>query len=130
MYLATHPDLGITYHGSKEVLWNGYDHEDKLVAAVDADLGGCKDTEKSTSGMVVWLNGGPVSWKSKRQSTVSQSTTESEMKAAAYCGCEVSWLRDLVTELGVRQGCVRVLEDNSGVVWLAHGQKDTARSGH
>jgi hypothetical protein len=130
MYLASHPDLGITYHGSPEVLTQGYDRTDKLIASVDADLGGCKDTEKSTTGMVVWLNGGAISWKAKRQSTVSSSTTESEMKAACYGSMEVVWLRDLVTELGARQGCVRIMEDNSGVVHLSHGQKDTARSGH
>ena len=43
---------------------------------------------------------------------------------------EVVWLRDLVTEFGARQGCVRILEDNQGVVQLTHGQKDTSRSGH
>ena len=129
-YLAGHKDLGITYHGSAEVLKKGYDHEDRLVASVDADLGGCKDTHKSTSGMVVWLNGGAISWSSKKQSTVSTSTTEAEMKAAARCSVEIVWLRDLVTELGAKQGCVRVLEDNQGVVQLTHGQKDTSRSGH
>ena len=130
MYLAAHPDLGITYHGSAEVLKQGYDHKDRLIAAVDADLGGCKDTHKSTTGIVVWLNGGAISWKSKKQSTVSTSTTESEMKAAAASCMEVVWLRDLVSELGARQDCIRILEDNQGVVYLTHGQKDTSRSGH
>jgi hypothetical protein len=130
MYLAAHSDLGITYHGSEEVLKKGYDHKDRLIAAVDADLGGCKDTQRSTSGVVVWLNGGAISWRAKLQSTVSTSTTEAEMKAAAAGSIEVVWLRDLVTELGAVQGCVRMLEDNQGTVQLVHGQKDTARSGH
>ena len=129
-YLAGHKDLGITYHGSAEVLQKGYDHEDRLVAACDADLGGCKDTHKSTSGTVVWLNGGAISWSAKKQSTVSTSTTEAECKAAARISVEIVWLRDLVTELGAPQGCVRIMEDNQGVVQLAHGQKDTSRSGH
>jgi hypothetical protein len=130
MYLAAHPDLGITYHGSEDVLKKGYDHEDRLIAAVDADLGGCKDTEKSTSGVVVWLNGGAISWRAKKQSTVSTSTVQSEVNAAAAGSMEVVWLRDLVTEFGARQECVRILEDNQGVVQLTHGQKDTSRSGH
>ena len=130
MYLAAHPDLGITYHGSEEVLKSGYDHEDRLIAASDADLGGCKDTEKSTSGVVVWLNGGAISWRAKKQSTTSCSTCESEMKAASSCSMEVVWLRDLVTEFGAKQECIRILEDNQGVVQLTHGQKDTSRSGH
>ena len=52
------------------------------------------------------------------------------MKAAALVGMELVWLRDLVCELGVEQGCVRVMEDNAGCVALAHGQKDTAKSTH
>ena len=52
------------------------------------------------------------------------------MKAASQVGMEVVWLRDLVTELGAVQDCIRVMEDNSGCVHLAHGQKDTSRSGH
>ena len=130
-YLAGTPDLGITYHGSDDVLvTDGYDMRDKLIASVDADLGGCVETEKSTTGIVVFLNGGPISWKSKKQSTASTATLEAEMKAAALVGMELVWLRDLVTEFGITQGCVRVMEDNSGCVALAHGQKDTAKSNH
>ena len=129
-YLAAHPDLGITYHGSEEVLKKGYDHKDRLIAAVDADLGGCKDSQKSTSGSVVWLNGGAISWRAKKQSVVSTSTTQAEVVAAAAGAMEVVWLRDLVTELGAAQGCVRIFEDNQGAVQLVHGAKDTARSGH
>jgi len=129
-YIASNPDLGITYHGSDEVLLEGYDHRDRLIASVDSDLGGCVDTEKSTNGVVVWLNGGAISWKTKRQGTVSTSTTEAETKAATLVAQDVAWLRDLTSELGVPQGCVRVMEDNSGCVALAHGQKDTALSAH
>ena len=130
-YLAGTVDLGITYHGSEGVLMaGGYDRRDKLIASVDSDLGGCVETHKSTSGLVVFLNGGPISWKSKKQSTNSTATLEAEMKAAALVGMELVWLRDLVCELGVEQGCVRVMEDNAGCVALAHGQKDTAKSNH
>ena len=52
------------------------------------------------------------------------------MKAALMVGMELEWLRDLVHELGAPQGCVRVMEDNSGCVALAHGSKDTAKSNH
>ena len=36
----------------------------------------------------------------------------------------------MVAEFGVIQGCIRVMEDNSGCVALAHGQKDTSKSNH
>jgi len=129
-YVAGTCDLGITYHGSKEVLARGYDHQDKLIGAVDSDLGGCKDSQKSTAGVLVMLNGGATSWKSRKMSTVSTATLEAEMKAAGLAAMEITWLRDLVSELGVQQGCVRVMEDNTGCVYLAHGMKDTAKSNH
>jgi hypothetical protein len=99
-YLAAHPDLGITYHGSEEVLKKGYDHKDRLIAAVDADLGGCKDSQKSTSGSVVWLNGGAISWKAKKQSVVACSTTQAEELRLPrarwrWYGC-VTWSRSSV----------------------------------
>ena len=129
-YVAGTCDLGVTYHGSPEVLLHGYDHRDKLIAAVDSDLGGCQDSQKSTAGVLVMLNGGAISWKSRKMSTVSTATLEAEMKAAGLAAMEITWLRDLVSELGVRQGCVRVMEDNTGCVYLAHGMKDTAKSNH
>jgi hypothetical protein len=129
-YLAGTADLGITYHGSDEVLMDGYDHRNKLIAGVDSDLGGCKDTQKSTSGVVVMLNGGAVWWKSRRQTTLSTATLEAECKAAVIAGMQLHWMRDLLGEFGHRQGCIRVLEDNSGLVHVAHGQKDSAKTAH
>ena len=73
-YVAGTCDLGVTYHGSPEVLLRGYDHRDKLIAAVDSDLGGCQDSQKSTAGVLVMLNGGAISWKSRKMSTVSTAT--------------------------------------------------------
>ena len=85
-YIAGTLDKGITYHGSDAILNKGYPHRNKLYGSVDADLGGCKDTEKSTSGIVLILNDGPVIWRSNRQTTTSTSTTESESKAACFIG--------------------------------------------
>ena len=48
-----------------------------FITYTDANHGGCPDSGKSTGGFLVMMNGGPVSWRSKRQTTVSLSTTES-----------------------------------------------------
>ena len=49
------------------------------------------------------LNGGPVSWCSKRQSTVALSSTEEEYIALTLAAKESTWLRLLLTELGLLQ---------------------------
>ena len=128
-YIAGSIDKGITYHGSDKVLNEGYPHRNKLYGSVDADLGGCKDTEKSTSGLILMLNDGPVVWRSTRQSTTSTGTTEAESKAACFIGQQCNWHIDLLTELGHPQPPVRIMEDNRGVVCLAEGTNH-GKSGH
>ena len=56
---------------------------------VDAEYAGCKDTRKSHTGYVLMLNGAYISWKSKRQATVSLSSAESKFIVAGQCGQEV-----------------------------------------
>ena len=130
-YLAGTVDLGITYHGADAVLNSGgYDITNKILGVVDSDLGSCKDTEKSTSGLVLMLNGGIVLWRSARQSALSTATAEAECKAAGFAGQQLIPLRDLLSELGFSQPSVRVLEDNSATVTLSMGAAKSGKSGH
>lgn len=50
----------------------------KLVAFTDADFAGDEDTRRSTSGFVLTLYETPISWFSRRQSSVSLLTAEAE----------------------------------------------------
>ena len=54
----------------------------EFVTYADADLAGNVGTRKSTTGFVVVLAGGIVSWMSKLQSTVALSTAEAETNAS------------------------------------------------
>ena len=74
-----------------------------LVAYVDASHATDVDTRKSTTGWVTCLNGGPISWRTKRQATVATSTAESELYALDDCMKEVRWLQMLLGELGFSQ---------------------------
>jgi len=66
-YLKGTSNLGLLY--SKK-------GSSKCVGYSDSDWGGDLDDRKSTSGYLFQISGGPVSWRSKKQSCVALSTAE------------------------------------------------------
>jgi hypothetical protein len=68
----------------------------------DADHGGNPDNGRSTSGYVVIMAGGAVSWSSRLQGLVTLSTTEAEFVSAVSAGQEILWLRNFFSELGYK----------------------------
>ena len=48
------------------------------------------------------INGDPVSWASKKQKVVAQSTCEAELYAEAAAINETKWLSDLLSEIGLQ----------------------------
>ncbi|GJY13628.1 ribonuclease H-like domain-containing protein [Tanacetum coccineum] len=79
-YLKGSPGLGI--HFSKE---SGM----SLKAYSDADWAKCVVTRKSVTGYYVFINDNLISWKSKKQNTLSKSSAEAEYRALASVTSEV-----------------------------------------
>ena len=112
-YLKGSRDRGITYGGldQEQLLVEGYS---------DSDWAGDKEGRRSTSGFIFMLNGGPVSWCSKRRPTVALSSTEAEYIALTLAANEATWLRLLLTELGLLQpdqqhALIKVSQNNTSV---------------
>ncbi|KAI5325748.1 hypothetical protein L3X38_034822 [Prunus dulcis] len=52
-------------------------------------------------GFVVFLGSNPISWQSKKQRSVSRSSTEAEYRALANASAEVDWIRQILADLHV-----------------------------
>ncbi|KAA3466893.1 Integrase, catalytic core [Gossypium australe] len=56
--------------------------------------------KQSTSGFCIYLEGNLVDWSSKKQSVVSQSTSEAEYCSIANAAADLTWFGYLLNELG------------------------------
>nr|GEW09680.1 hypothetical protein [Tanacetum cinerariifolium] len=63
-----------------------------LLAFSDADWAKCVIQRKSVTGYCVFLNNSLVSWKSKKQNTLLNSSTKAEYRALALVTSEVIWI--------------------------------------
>jgi hypothetical protein len=91
---------------------------------VDADFAADLDTRRPHTGYVIMMNGGPISWKSVKQKSVSLSTAESEWYAASEAGRELLYLRiicDIIMrEFGFPQlRPMHLYEDSRAVIAMA-----------
>jgi len=102
-----------------------------VTAYSDADWAGCPDTRYSTSVFCVFLGDSLVSWSSKWQPTVSQSSAEAEYRVVANTASECIWLRQLLGELhcGISKATVAYC-DNVSAVYMSSNLIHHKRTKH
>ncbi|PRQ17952.1 putative RNA-directed DNA polymerase [Rosa chinensis] len=69
----------------------------ELKAFCDADWARCRDMRRKC----VLLGNAPISWKTKKQSTVTRSSAEAEYLSMATVCCETTWLRSILRDLNI-----------------------------
>ncbi|KAL0336737.1 UNVERIFIED_CONTAM: Retrovirus-related Pol polyprotein from transposon TNT 1-94 [Sesamum radiatum] len=82
-------------------------------------------------GFVFKLNGGVVAWKSSKQATTADSTTESEYIATTEATKEAVWMKNYIQELGVVPSIaepVIIFCDNNGAIAQAKELRSHHRS--
>uniref|UniRef100_A0A803LWA5 Uncharacterized protein n=1 Tax=Chenopodium quinoa TaxID=63459 RepID=A0A803LWA5_CHEQI len=84
---------GLWYYANSDLEMKGYS---------DADWGGCQFSSRSLSAYTVFLGSCLVSWKTKKQRSVSKSSAESEYRSMSVTNSEMEWLHDLLEDLQVK----------------------------
>lgn len=121
-YLKSCPARGILFSASSHL---------KLFAFADSDWARCPTTRRSITGFCVILGSSLISWKSKKQNTVSRSSTEAEYRALASLTCEIQWLQYLLQDLQVHLAQpASVYCDSKSAIYLARNPAFHERSKH
>jgi len=122
-YLIGTVDYGLVFDGN--VIGS-----EQVYGYSDADWGGDLDGRRSRSGYAIFMNGGCVTWRSKLQKCVSQSSLEAEYVAGNEAGRELKWTRTLAEELGFKQRTTVLFEDNLGCIATSVNPIINERSKH
>ena len=118
-YLLRTKDRGITYRRKGEGV---VEHTNDLMGFMDADFAGDANDRKSTTGWVFKLNDSPISWSSKKQTCVLQSSMEAELIAGSFTSAEAVWLIKLGKDFEHHFTPVTIFTDNQ--LFIASAKSD------
>ena len=107
----------------------------ELNAHSDADWANDVSERKSQSGYLTYLSpaSSPISWSSRKQSLLANSTTYAEYIAMAESACELIWIQLLIESLNINDvKCVPAVlwADNQSAISLTENPKHHKRTKH
>ena len=121
-YLKAHPDQGLFFSSSSSL---------QLKAFSNADWGTCPDSRRSVTGFYIFLGNSLVSWKAKKQTTVSRSSAKAKYRAMAATSSELVWLTQLLHDFGLSPAPPTLLFcDNQAALHIASNPTFHERTKH
>lgn len=122
-YIKGTVDLGLEYRGD--------DKAEVIAAYCDADWANSIIDRRSVTGYVFRVFGCVTTWLTRKQQTVSLSSTEAELVALSTAVCEGVWLIRLLEEIGYKLSApVTYFEDNQSTIRVVNDPKDHGRLKH
>ena len=119
-YLAGTRTFALTYGGETQ----------DLIGYTDAD-GASEEHRHAISGYAFLIDGGAISWYSRKQEIVTLSTAEAEYVATTHAAKEAIWLRRLIFELfPLSTSPTTIYCDNQAAIKLANDDNYHARTKH
>jgi hypothetical protein len=125
-YVGSTAERGITYGRSST----------PIETWCDANFAACLDTRRSTTGWVVVMYGGAVSWSSKKQPTTATSTMDAEYQACGSVAREGVSLLKALDEMALLSddfpiaGPLTIFCDNKAALSLCKDRKEGQRVKH
>jgi hypothetical protein len=120
-YVSGTKDYSLTFNGSvplEPLIWQDSSFADGI-------------DNRSRTGFITMMSGGPVSWSSRLQKNVALFTAESEYMALAASSQEAMFLRQLLPNVGFPIiGPTTTFEDNESCISLATNTMNTSKSKH
>nr|CCA21616.1 putative polyprotein [Albugo laibachii Nc14] len=122
-YLKTTSKLGLVFNSSNGNL--------AIEAYSDSGWGGSRDDRRSTSGIMVMVNGTPVVYKSRLQKSVALSSAEAEYMAMSMCGANILWVKQILLEMGHPfEGPIQLFVDNQSAIAIPRNDRYQSRAKH
>ena len=111
-------------------LWYAKDSAFNLLGYSDSDYGGCRIDRKSTSGICQFFGSRLISWASKKQTSVSTSTTEAEYIAAGSCCSQILWLKQQLVDYGIIETKIPIFCDNNSAISISNNPVMHSKTKH
>ncbi|MCO5601751.1 hypothetical protein L7F22_055876 [Adiantum nelumboides] len=121
-YVSATLDYALFYEARTELQLSGF---------TDADCVGSVCDRQSISSFMFSLGSAAITWSSKKQPTISLSSTEAEYRGDVVAACEVAWLELVLGDLGIQvQRPIVIHCNNLSSIQLAQNPVFHARTKH
>jgi hypothetical protein len=99
-----------------------------VVGYSNTDWAGNVDDRKSTLGGCFYVRNNLVAWMSRKQSSISLSTTEAEYIAAGSCCTQLLWMKKLLYDYGFTQDTIVINCDNTSAINISKNPIQDSRT--